>query len=179
MPLIRNQENQNPGEVAVQPARRRTACQRFCTGFKKVLLSPCTLAKKYCVVCSHAANEMFEQKEFRCKFPTVLADTVFQWASHSFLILSVFEIRDTPADFPFGPDENNKPLEVNQRIKTASLVLLCIYMGLASLAMMLSLAFMAWEDQQRRQNWRTRKCSSFKKALMIFFFGPLHLNMLA
>jgi len=122
---------------------------------------------------------MFEQKEFRYKFPTVLVDTVFQWASYSFLILSVFEIRDTPADFPFGPDENNKPLEVNQRIKTASLVLLCIYMGLASLAMMLSLAFMAWEDQQRRQNWRTRKCSSFKKALMIFFFGPLHLNMLA
>ena len=97
----------------------------------------------YLIMCKHATNQMFEHKPFHLKFPTVLFDTVMQWASYICLFLSALEIKDTDETFPFGAGEE----KVNKRIKDATLVLFLIYFGMTGLGMVLSLFFIYIEDQ--------------------------------
>lgn len=125
---------------------------------------PCTLMAAYFAKCSRATEEMFEHKRFNCKFASVLFDSVFTVASYTALIYSVFEIRNTPTEFPFGfkDDAKTEPLEVNQRIKNGAFYLLWIYIGFTSFAMVVSFGIFMKIESRDAWNLGRNKCTTFK-----------------
>ena len=51
---------------------------------------------------NRATDQMFEYKDFNLKYTSVLIDAAITLTSYISLIYSVFEIRDTVDEFPFG-----------------------------------------------------------------------------